>query len=217
MAFTNASFDDSSDKELHIFSGYDLLIAHYDIADLAWEEVAERTVIDERRGLVVLQVAVLEDLIDDFIMRLADEPHQEEFYATLTKKTIGPRLEQLTHLLEERNLIDSKASELLVEVRTIVQRRNELAHGTIHYRPVGGMPPLPLKGDIEFEWVISSRRSPEPQRLTMSQLREDLYEAIGCFMALLAYSDRWMAQVPPPRYFKGGHYLGTRATQEEDA
>ena len=70
MAIQSLSFDDESDEELYVFSGNDLLISHYDIADLDWEEVAERSLIDQRRGLVITQVAVLEDLVDDFLLYL---------------------------------------------------------------------------------------------------------------------------------------------------
>lgn len=35
MAARSVSFDDDSDEELYVFSGNDLLIAHYDVADLS--------------------------------------------------------------------------------------------------------------------------------------------------------------------------------------
>ncbi|GAA2156655.1 hypothetical protein [Actinomadura napierensis] len=208
MALNNVSFDDSEEEELYVFSGDDLVISFHDQVDLDWREVAERTLIDERRGLVVLQVTALEDLIDDIIMHLADDPDQEEFYSKLTKKTIGPRLDLLVKLLKERDVMDDEMEGVLADVRKLVERRNLLAHGTIHLRPVGGVrPTLPLKADFELEWVIKSRRSPTPQRLTMSELREDLYEAIGCFTAMLKCTNALVAKTPQPQHFTNGRYL----------
>ena len=74
MAAWSVSFDDDNDEELSVLSGYDLLIAHYDVADLDWREVAERSALDQRRGLVITQAAVLEDLIDEFIRRATFVP-----------------------------------------------------------------------------------------------------------------------------------------------
>jgi len=56
--------DDDSDEDLCVFSGSDLLISYYDVADLDWQDVAERSAIDERRGLVIAQVAALADPIE---------------------------------------------------------------------------------------------------------------------------------------------------------
>jgi hypothetical protein len=75
MAAWSVSIDDDNDEELSVFSGYDLLISHYDFADLDCREVAERSALDQRRGLVITQADVLEDLIDEFILYLAD-PHK---------------------------------------------------------------------------------------------------------------------------------------------
>ena len=49
-------------SNLFVFSGDDLLTSHNDIADVDWVEVAERTLIDERRGLVVAQAVIIEDV-----------------------------------------------------------------------------------------------------------------------------------------------------------
>ncbi len=68
MPILSLSFDDDSEEPLFVFSGEDLLMAHIDEVDLDWEEVAERSILDERRGLVITQVAVLEELIDEFIL-----------------------------------------------------------------------------------------------------------------------------------------------------
>ncbi|GAA4307077.1 hypothetical protein ACFQY7_16200 [Actinomadura luteofluorescens] len=208
MAINNISFDDSEDEELYVFSGYDLVLAFHDEVDLDWREVAERTLIDERRGLVVLQVAALEDLIDEFIMHLEDDPDQESFYSRLTRKTIGPRLEYLFKMLRERDLMDDELESVLIDVRKLVERRNLLAHGTIHLRPVGdARRSFPRKPDFELEWVIKSRRSPTPQRLTMSELRDDLHEAIGCFMAMLKCANSLASRTPKPQHYNGGLYL----------
>lgn len=50
MAAWSVSFDDDSDEDLSVFSGNDLLTAHYDVADLDWREVAERSALDGRRA-----------------------------------------------------------------------------------------------------------------------------------------------------------------------
>src|ERR1700678_3908947 len=134
MTVRSVSFDDSSNDDLFVFSGNDLLIAHYDQMDLDWQEVAERTALDERRGLMILQVATLEDLVDEFLLYLGDEPDQEEHQRRLEATTIGPRLDQLQRLLREANLLDNHAEELLGTLGRIVRRRNELAHGTISAR-----------------------------------------------------------------------------------
>jgi hypothetical protein len=52
------SFDNDSNEQLSVFSGNDLLITQYDVSDLDWPEVAERSALDERRGLVITRVAV---------------------------------------------------------------------------------------------------------------------------------------------------------------
>ena len=94
MTVRLASFDDDDESELYVFSGNDLLLSHYDVADLDWEEVAERSVIDERRGLVIAQVAVLEDLIDEFIVCLGDPPRRRRNWGGNRRtKTIEPRLD----------------------------------------------------------------------------------------------------------------------------
>jgi hypothetical protein len=51
MPIRSLSFDDPSDDDLVVFSGHDLMLSRYDHMDLDWQEVAERTAIDERRGL----------------------------------------------------------------------------------------------------------------------------------------------------------------------
>lgn len=92
MAIRSLSFDDDSEDDLCVFSGDDLVITHADGPDLDWREVAERSALDERRGLVIAQVAVLEDLIDEFILYLVDPADPEDYQRSLDKKTIGPRI-----------------------------------------------------------------------------------------------------------------------------
>jgi hypothetical protein len=75
------SFDDEVDEDLYVFSGSDFLTSHYDKADLDWAEVASRTAIDERRGLVITQAVVIEDVIDEFILYLADPPNAKQYRA----------------------------------------------------------------------------------------------------------------------------------------
>jgi len=194
------SFDDDSDEDLCVFSGSDLLISHYDIADLDWEEVAERSLIDQRRGLVITQVAVLEDLVDEFILYLEDPEDPQQFGIHLSGKTIGPRLEMLERLLRLAGLLDHQAGEHLAGVRAIVERRNRLAHGTIHCRPTSVIPISVLRrADLELEWVLVDRRSGQIERISMAALREDVIEAIGAFSAMLAYAESFVERAPAPR------------------
>jgi len=92
VTIRSLSFDDEDEEALCVFSGYDLMISHYDIADLDWREVAERSSIDERRGLVIAQVAAIEDLIDEFSIYLDDPVDAESYQRGLDTQTIGPRL-----------------------------------------------------------------------------------------------------------------------------
>jgi hypothetical protein len=160
MTVRSLSFDDEDDAEMCVFSGYDLLISHHDIADLDWGEVAERAAIDERRGLVIAQVAVLEDLIDEFLIYLADPPDAEAYQRKLDAQTIGPRLELLETKLKQAGLLDQQATERITELRVVVGRRNQLAHGTIYCRPVRVVPIKDLvHKNLELEWVLVDRRS----------------------------------------------------------
>jgi hypothetical protein len=208
MTRASVSFDDEDGEELYVFSGGDLLMTHYDAADLDWEEVAERAALDERRGLVITQVAILEDLIDEFIHYLADPADPEAYQAELDKCTIGPRLNRLEKLLRRAGLRNRHVAELFNEIRSVIARRNELAHGTIHRRPVEPVVPGSWVDGIPLEWIITSRRSKTMERLTMSRLRQDLYDAIGCFSAMLEYAERFVEIAPRPTTFRGGRYLG---------
>lgn len=212
MVIHSVSFDDDSDEELCVFSGSDLLISHYDIADLDWAEVAERSMLDERRGLVIAQVAVLEDLVDELILYLEDPEDVPAYQARLDRQTIGPRLDQLERLLSSGSLLDQHAEALFTDLRAIVNRRNELAHGTLHWQAVGGPRPMRNRTDIELEWVIRSRRSRSARRITMAGLRQDLYEAIGAFSSMLQFAEALVETARPPRHFRGRTYLGGPAS-----
>jgi len=205
VSLDNLSFDDPDD-ELNVFSAYDLVLSYRDITDLDWGEVAERRLIEQRRGLVVLQATVLEDLIDDFIMYLADAPDQNAYYEKLVKKTMGPRVEKLEDLMKEKGLNDARGKELIERLKRIVERRNLLAHGILQLQPVENVK-LPLKKAFELEWVIVDRRSGVSQRLSMLQLRKDFYEVIDCFYLMLSYMDHMLKIAPKPKHFKGGMYL----------
>ena len=209
MAAWSVSSDDDNDEELSVFSGYDLLIAHYDVADLDWREGAERSALDQRRGLVITQGAVLEDLIDEFILYLADPIDVDEYQAELDRLTIGPRLDRLEKLLAAVNMFDADASAALEGVRRVAIRRNELAHGTIHCRPIE---PVELGGwldGIPLEWIIISRRSRTIERITMAGLRQDLYDSITCFSSMLQYAEQFVEVALPPRNYGGGRYIAT--------
>lgn len=209
MVVHSVSFDDDSDEDLCVFSGTDLLTTHYDVAELAWEEIAERALIDERRGLVVTQVAVLEDLVDEFLLYLEDPPNVGEFRAGLDTKSIGPRLDMLEARLLKARLLDEEASHQMAGLRAAVARRNRLAHGTIHCRPTRAVPINDLsRVELEIEWVLVDRRSRAVERISMAGLRQDLDDAIGAFSALLAYAEVFVERVPEPVNFVDGIYLG---------
>src|SRR5487761_2485659 len=126
MPVESVSFDDESDEPPFVFSGNDLLLSHYDQVDLDWEEVAERTELDERRGLVVLQVGVIEDLLDEFIEYLEDPADHAAFVAELETQMIGKRLERFERDLRQTGILDARAQREVDEVICVVRRRNEL-------------------------------------------------------------------------------------------
>lgn len=92
MALRSLTFDDDDERELHVFSGPDLPSTHHDLHDLDWQEIAERSMIDERRSLVIAQVAALEELIDEFILYLKDPADIEELRHRLGGMMVGARL-----------------------------------------------------------------------------------------------------------------------------
>ena len=87
---------------------------------------------------------------------------------------------------------------------------NELAHGTIHLRPVRGVAPRLGERDIDLEWVIWSRRSRQVQHLTMSGLRDDLHDAIGTFTSMLSYADKLVQLASRPVNLTDGRYIAPR-------
>ena len=105
------------------------MISHYDIADLDWQELAERSSIDERRGLVIAQVAAIEDLIDEFLMYLDDPVDAEPYQRSLNTQTIGPRLDQLLSKLRRAGLLNLLADERLNDLQRIVLRRTNSRTG----------------------------------------------------------------------------------------
>jgi hypothetical protein len=121
MAIRSLSFDDDSSEDLCVFSGQDLLIAHIDEIDLDWEEVAERSLLDQRRGLVITQVAVLEELIDQLILYVVDPADPESYQRRLDSKTMGPRVDELEKALEVRELLDESGTELISDLRSLVR------------------------------------------------------------------------------------------------
>jgi len=207
MAFNSISFDDEDGEDLSTFSGLDLLIAHYDQVDLDWQEVAERSVIDERRGLVIAQTAVLEVLVDEFILYLLDSPDEVAAYAALDGLTLGRRISQFEAALEAHGLVTPEARAVVRDLRAVASRRNQLAHGTIERRMTRVVPIAELShADLEVEWVLLDRRG-DQERLSMAGLREDVYMAAGAFSALLAYAEWFVEIAPRPQFFSGGRYL----------
>lgn len=212
MAVLSVSFDDNSDEDLWVFSGSDLLISHYDVVDLDWQEVGERSAVDERRGLVITQVAVLDDLLDELILYLADPVDEVTYRAGLVRLTIGPRLDRFEVLVRAAGVLDAEGEEVIAELRRVVWRRNRLAHGTIACRPVGPVQLGVPAQDIELEWVLYDRRSGATERITMAGLRQDVYDAIGAFTGLLGFTESLVRLAPVPHNFGGGRYLAVPTT-----
>jgi hypothetical protein len=213
MGVISVCFDDPSDEELFVFSGSDLLVAHYDGPDLDWQEVAERSELDQRRGLVIAQVAVLEDLIDEFLAYLLDPADPTELAVKLDAMTVIPRIAWLRSQLEKAHLLDDETGSLIDKLDRVAQRRNELAHGTLQWRFVAGqshlLRDLSSQREIELEWIIANRRTRSSQRITMLELRQDLYDAIGVFTAMLDYAEVFVQRAPQPTHFTSGRYLGS--------
>ncbi|MEM8925997.1 MAG: hypothetical protein AAGD35_21030 [Actinomycetota bacterium] len=204
--------DDVSDQDLYVFSGHDLLITHYDGPDLDWQEIAERSAIDSRRGLVIAQVAALEDIIDEFIHYIEDPKDWDALQSRLDRRMIGSRITQLEHGLDRVGLLGPEAEAVLAELRAVVERRNQLAHGQIVSKIVGFPESagrlISADADVEVEWVLLDRRRRTSERLSMTGLREDLEAATAAFMATLGFAEWFVERAPWPEYFQGGAYLG---------
>jgi hypothetical protein len=208
VPFVSVSFDDPDEAPLYVFSGRHLLIGHYDQVDLDWEEVAERTAIDERRGLVITQVAVLEDLLDEFILYLEDPVKIDRLREDLAAQTIGPRITRLEDLLRLHDLLDASGTGIIRELRRLVSLRNRLAHGTIDRQPTRIVPVREWSTTtIELEWVLVDRRSRTFERLSMAALRKALVDAQSCFFEMLRFAETLVERAPVPRNFTGGWYL----------
>lgn len=183
------SFNDNSSEPLHVFSGYDLLLAFHDAADLDWEEVAERGELDERRGLVITQSTVLEDLLSDVIVQLERPNNPETRHRELDQWMIGKRLKHVELLLGNNALPEANSAFPLEELRAAVRRRNELAHGDL-MRVVGEASPRsdgPGK-TRRIEWHLVDRRSRASRLITAAGLREDLHAAIAAYTNLLRWA-----------------------------
>lgn len=210
VAVRSLSFDDEkNDEDLFVCSGEDLLLTHYDLSDLDWGAIAERSAIDERRGLVIAQVAILEDTVDDFIHYIEDPVAPEQLQIMLDKKTIGPRLDRFEAGIESIGLLDDTAAELVGWLRSVVARRNQLAHGNLECRLAGF--PIPawelLTSDIELEWVLVDRRHKREDRISMKGLRADLSEAAGLFSTMLRFAETFVELAPRPVNFRTRRFL----------
>ena len=64
------------------------------------------------------------------------------------------------------------------------------------------------RGEFEVEWILIDRRSGEPERISMMELRHDVEEAVAVFVALLGYAESFVARAPAPTHFAGGACLG---------
>ncbi|MFF5056713.1 hypothetical protein ACFY1S_26380 [Micromonospora sp. NPDC000663] len=180
------SFDDDSDEPLNVFSSYDLLLSFHDEVDLDWEEVAERSEIDQRRGLVITQSTVLEDLLGDVILHLEKPDDPETRRDEIDQWMIGKRLHRVESLLANRPSPETNRGFPREEMWAVVRRRNELAHGNIT-RVVGearSRPDGPGKTQ-RVEWHLVDRRTRRSQLITMAGLREDVEAAITAYANLL--------------------------------
>ena len=122
--------------------------------------------------------------------------------------TIGPRLDLFERGLIECGLLDERARARLDDLRAVVRRRNQLAHGTLHCRPAHIVPIKDLAHqDVELEWVLEDRRTHQAERVSMTGLRDDLGDAIGAFAAMLGYAETFMELAPYPVHFHNGAYL----------
>ena len=211
------SLDDESGEDAYVFSGSDLLTSHYDLADLDWAEVAARTAIDERRGLVSTQAVVIEDVIDEFIVYLNDPPESTQYrMETLGSWTVGRRRQKLEKLLRRAGLLDRYAAQLLDRCRAIGERRNTLAHGTIEPRLFNVAKPdqvvVPIaefdQASLAIEWILTDRRSGATERVSMARLRQDLVDAQALVDELLNYAEYFVERAPWPSHFQGGAFLG---------
>lgn len=184
----HVSFNDDSNESLDVFSSYDLIVAFHDEVDLDWEELAERRALDERRGLVITQSTVLEDLLSDAIVRLERPDNPESRHRELDQWMIGRRLNRVELLLRD-SAVPEAGTFPIEELWAVVRRRNELAHGDLK-RIVGqAFPRSDGPGKTRrVEWLLVDRRSRESTLITTAGLREDLYAAIGAYTELL----RWV-------------------------
>ncbi|GGM48815.1 hypothetical protein GCM10011608_37110 [Micromonospora sonchi] len=183
------SFDDDSDEPLNVFSDHDLLLAFHDEVDLDWEEVAERSALDQRRGLVITQSTVLEDLLSDVILQLEEPDDAEARRSELDQWMIGKRLKRVESLLANGASPEENRSFPREELWAAIRRRNELAHGDItrvtsdpYPRPDG-----PGRA-LQVEWRLVDRRTRESRLITMAGLREDVYAAIAAYKSLLRWT-----------------------------
>ncbi|MGW3607915.1 hypothetical protein [Micromonospora sp. NPDC005161] len=180
------SFDDGSDEPLNVFSDYDLLLSFHDEVDLDWEEIAERSALDQRRGLVITQSIVLEDLLGDVILQLEKPDDPETRRSELDQWMIGKRLHRVESLLASLPSSEANRSFPREELSAVVRRRNELAHGNItrvvgEARPRTGGPGKTQR----VEWRLVDRRTCGSQLITMAGLREDVYTALAAYTSLV--------------------------------
>ncbi|WP_146167645.1 hypothetical protein [Micromonospora sp. MH33] len=187
------SFDDESDEPLSVFSDYDLLLSFHDAADLDWEEVAERSALDERRGLVITQSTVLEDLLGDVILQLERPGDPERRQREIDQWMIGKRLNRVESLLSSGGYLEANSSFPRETLWAAVRRRNELAHGSI-IRVIGDAYPRPdgPGKTRRVEWQLVDRRTRASRLITMAGLREDLYAAIAAYTDLLRWNSNYL-------------------------
>lgn len=202
----NLSFDDPSDEGLDVISAYELLISELDVADPDWGKIAERTAIDERRGLVIAQVAEMEQVIDDFILYVADPDDVSAYMQRLAAWTIGPRVKEFERLLRVAGVCDEVAVDVIGMLLSVVARRNLLAHGSLYLRPTKWTPIGQWDG-VEFEWMLRDPRTGHAERISMAGLRTDLEDVIDATVRLIRYGSHLAAQLPPPSNYANATYI----------
>lgn len=107
-------------------------------------------------------------------------------------------------------MLDAVAKGLIRDLQSVVNRRNQLAHGKLYCQVVGF--PIPaaelIAENLEVEWLLIDRRRQTSERISMLGLGRDLEEAAGMFSATPSFAAYFVERAPSPVNFRGGSYLG---------
>ena len=124
---------------------------------------------------------------------------------------LGARAKRFRLCLEGHGLLDDAALLLADELAALIERRNTLAHGHLHWQPASA-PVVPLSQsrhpDLAMVWILTDRGRGTSEKVSMAGLREDLHRAAALFMSLLRFAEHLIELAPRPTRFSGGVYLG---------